>query len=58
MFFLTPLNRIVGVLKSIKRKLKRSHGVPVERIDALPGRHGGTLVPGQAFGTPAKPGGR
>jgi RIO-like serine/threonine protein kinase len=34
MFFITPLNRFVGVLKSIKRRLRRSRKVSAEQRDS------------------------
>jgi len=56
MFFLTPLNRIVGVFKSIKRKWKRSRKTPLERLDAPSVSQSAAPVLGHAFVTPAKTG--
>jgi len=54
MFFLTPLNRAVGVVKSIKTRLKRRRGTPVTQPDSLLGSVSGTPVPGQTPLTPAE----
>lgn len=54
MFFITPLNRIAGVFKSIKKRLKRSRKVPAEQNASLSGSESGTLVPEPPLGTAAK----
>ena len=58
MFFLTPLNRAVGVVKAIKKRVSATQAAPAERLVSLSGSEGGRVAQVQALGTPAKAGGR
>jgi len=56
MFFLTPLNRIAGVFKLIKKRLRAPRKVLSEHSTPLSGLVSGSAVPGKTLVTPPEAG--